>query len=55
MSIHLDTGSSMKVGNQLRRSEFTEVYQIEPDFEAKIISEFNSMVEMAIKETNNNG
>jgi type III restriction enzyme len=36
-------------------AEFTEVYQIEPDFDAKITSEFNSMIEKTIKETNDNG
>ena len=29
-------------------AEFTEVYQIEADFEAKVVSEFNKMVEAAI-------
>ena len=28
-------------------AEFTEVYQIEADFEAKVVSEFNKMVEAA--------
>jgi type III restriction enzyme len=30
-------------------AEFTEVYQIEPDFDAKIKSEFDKVIEAAIK------
>ena len=34
-----------------RFAEFTDVYQIEPDFEAKVEGEFNKMIELATAQT----
>ena len=35
----------------LRHAEFTEVYQIESDFEAKVRSEFDKMLEHVVSGT----
>ena len=43
--------NNLKTHGRWAFAEFTEVYQIEADFKAKVESEFNKMIEGAVSPT----